>query len=278
MNSNGKNILIVDDDTKATRAMAIRLQAAGYDVQTANDGITARQLAETNPPDLIISDILMPEGTGFAMSHRLQQISFNVPVLFVTASKDAKLRTAAKEFGGVGFVEKPYAAETLLAAVARALADRKSIARMAGAPVDRDPFGRKRILVVEDDPKIALSLSVRLRAADYDVATASDAATAANAVVMLWPDAIVMDITLPDGDGCTLGAQIKKLIPAHMPVIFITASKQPGLRERALEAGAAAFFEKPFNAVDLLVTIRNLTKSDPQTGPAPSASAAGNRL
>ena len=114
----------------------------------------------------------------------------------------------------------------------------------------------KKILIVEDDPNIAKALSIRLKNAGYEVNVAPDALTAVETAVKRVPDLVLLDISLPAGDGFTVAERIQSLIPTATPLIFLTASKKPGLREKAKELGAAAFFQKPYEADDLLGAIQ----------------------
>ena len=61
---------------------------------------------------------------------------------------------------------------------------------------------------------------------------------------------------MPAGNGFSVAERIQALIPTPTPIIFLTASKQAGLQERAQELGAVAFFEKPYEAADLLAAIK----------------------
>jgi len=71
------------------------------------------------------------------------------------------------------------------------------------------------------------------------------------------PDLVLLDICLPAGDGFLVAERIQSLLPALTPVIFLTASRQPGLREEAMALGAAGFLEKPFEVEELIATIRD---------------------
>jgi DNA-binding response OmpR family regulator len=114
-----------------------------------------------------------------------------------------------------------------------------------------------KILVVEDDKNIALALAVRLRAVGYDVVTAPDAILAVSLALKHRPELILLDLLMPGGNGFVVAERIQDLeTMLGVPCIFITASKQPGLREQARRLGAAGFFEKPYDAGDLLATIR----------------------
>jgi len=276
-------ILIIDDDAKITQALEIRLKLAGYEVLTAADGVSGLKLAMECKPDLVIADIMMPVGGGFSVAYRLREKAPEVPVIFITASKKAGLREMANDLGAVGFIEKPYQSEELLAAVTLALKGRSpspvtpeqppepqsTAHRMAttgsNSPVTHPDTpkppakitGRNKILIVEDDRKIALALALRLRAAGQDVILAYDAISALDSVIKNQPDMVLLDICLPGGSGLVVAERIQNLAPRFTPIIFLTASRQPGLREKAMALGAAGFLEKPFEADELIVAIQN---------------------
>ncbi|MFK7887121.1 MAG: response regulator [Gammaproteobacteria bacterium] len=110
----------------------------------------------------------------------------------------------------------------------------------------------KKVLLVEDDPRVASAISIALRAMGYEVLTASDAVLAIAQARRGQPDVVVLDINLPGGDGFMVAQRLKNLAQtATVPIIVITASKQTGMRERAMEAGAMHFLEKPFGVTDL---------------------------
>jgi CheY-like chemotaxis protein len=110
----------------------------------------------------------------------------------------------------------------------------------------------KTVLLVDDDNIFLLGMGVRLKSMGYTVCTAKDAANAVSAVRKNSPDVVVLDVSLPAGDGFLVAHRLQSLIgSATTPIIFITASEKPDLRERAMNAGAAAFLNKPFDATTL---------------------------
>ena len=113
----------------------------------------------------------------------------------------------------------------------------------------------KKILIVEDDRKIAMTLALRLRTSGYEVSIAYDALSGLNTAVKLRPDLVLLDISMPAGDGFSVAERIQSLVPSFTPFIFLTASKRSEFRQKAGELGAAAFFEKPYDAKELLATI-----------------------
>jgi len=110
----------------------------------------------------------------------------------------------------------------------------------------------KTVLLVDDDNTILLGVGVRLKSMGYTVYTAKDAVSAVSAVVKHKPDVVVLDISLPAGDGFLVSDRLQTLVgSAATPIIFMTASENPTLRERAMKLGAAAFLMKPFAATTL---------------------------
>jgi CheY-like chemotaxis protein len=110
----------------------------------------------------------------------------------------------------------------------------------------------KSVLLVDDDNAILLGTGVRLKNMGYTVYTAEDAVSAVSAARKIEPDVVVLDISLPAGDGFLVAERLQKLIgSAATPIIFITASDNPALRERAQKLGAVGFLRKPFDATAL---------------------------
>lgn len=122
-----------------------------------------------------------------------------------------------------------------------------------------------RILLVEDDPRIGQALMARLKHEGYEVYLAKDAITAVSEARKTSPDVAILDISLPGGDGFDVARRIDVVLPnGRVPKIFITASKEPGLRKLALEAGGVAFIEKPFTSRDLRAALElAITPAEP---------------
>jgi CheY-like chemotaxis protein len=133
----------------------------------------------------------------------------------------------------------------------------------------------KTVLMVEDDPKIALAFGVRLKSMGYTVVTAGDAVNAVSQVRKCKPDVILLDISLPGGDGFLVAERVHHLVGfSATPIIFITASQRPDLRERAMALGAAAFLQKPFYATELADAIESALAPSDSWAPYAEATAA----
>lgn len=119
----------------------------------------------------------------------------------------------------------------------------------------------KRILIVEDDTRVAKALEVRIRSAGYATALAGDCSSGVAVFTKTKPDLVLLDINIPGGSGFSVAEKIQTLSRKPIPIVFITASKQPEFIERARELGASGFLEKPYEpaqVLTLLETVLNL--------------------
>ena len=113
-------ILIVDDEPAILEAMAILLADEGYPVQTAPSGQVALEMIDYEPPDLLITDVLMPGLDGWALLARVRERTPDLPVIVISAieRRDTRQREVLITDHTV-FLRKPFALETLLALVHR---------------------------------------------------------------------------------------------------------------------------------------------------------------
>lgn len=259
-----KTILIIEDDQNITAALEVRLKNAGYLTCTAGDALTGFSRALQTLPDLIVLDISLPAGDGLSIAQKLRahQLTRSIPFVFVTGNRNPELRERVMDLGAAGLFDKPYDPAELLAVIGLALGEtgmfRRPIARYTPPAEDPAAPGRgpaKKVLIVEDDEKIALALSLRLQSAGYVTSTALDAVSGVHSALSVNPDLVLLDISLPAGNGFTVAERVRRSASANIPIIFLTASKQPGFRERALELGAAGYFEKPYEAEALMTAV-----------------------
>jgi excisionase family DNA binding protein len=118
-------------------------------------------------------------------------------------------------------------------------------------PVALVRHGRARILVVDDEASIRDLLAKTLALAEYDVDTASDAATALSRVRTSEYDLLIADLRMPGMDGLTLVRQVKG-IRAELPVIIITGFSSETSAIEAVNLGVAGYLRKPFRVPEVL--------------------------
>lgn len=110
-------ILVIDDEPDLVRFIRRALETDGHQVQVALDGADGLRMAMTEPPELIVLDLLMPGVDGHAILSAMTKSHPEVPILVLSAVADLKARVEVLDAGAVDFVAKPFAVRELLARV-----------------------------------------------------------------------------------------------------------------------------------------------------------------
>jgi two-component system, OmpR family, KDP operon response regulator KdpE len=111
-----------------------------------------------------------------------------------------------------------------------------------------------RVLVVDDEPQILRALRASLRGAGYEVETADTAAGALTAAALAPPDAVILDLVLPDGRGTDVTRELRTW--STVPVIVLSVVGEESEKVAALDAGADDYVTKPFGVDELLARLR----------------------
>jgi two-component system cell cycle response regulator len=118
-----------------------------------------------------------------------------------------------------------------------------------------------KILVIDDQPDSILILREHLRRAGYDVYTAASGKAGLELAVQVKPDAILLDIMMPDMDGYEVCGALQSCIEtAIIPILFVSARIQPEDIQEGLSAGAADYIKKPVEFVELLARIASIIR------------------
>jgi two-component system KDP operon response regulator KdpE len=132
------------------------------------------------------------------------------------------------------------------------------------------------VLVVDDDPAMRRTLSINLRARDYEVETAGDGRSALQVVDERMPDLVLLDLGLPDLDGIAVLTQLRSF--TQVPVIVVSARTESDDKVEALDLGADDFITKPFSIEELLARIRSTSRRAGREEPDLVVEAGGLRL
>jgi len=125
-------ILIVDDSQLDLEMLAHLLMANGYKIVAAQTGAKALKLIQSNPPDLILLDMVMPLMDGISVCSQLkeQETTRKIPVIFITASSGIQNKIEAFQVGGVDYIVKPFIQEEVLARINVHLKLKKALERL----------------------------------------------------------------------------------------------------------------------------------------------------
>lgn len=112
-------ILVVDDDPGIVRLVRSYLEQAGFKVQSAFDGATARRLIRNERPDLVILDLMLPDDDGFEIARALRSdpATANLPIIMLTARVDDTDRIVGLELGADDYIVKPFNPREVVARV-----------------------------------------------------------------------------------------------------------------------------------------------------------------
>jgi len=120
------------------------------------------------------------------------------------------------------------------------------------------PVARARVLVVDDEPAMLRALRINLRVREYDVTTAGTGREALAEASRRPPDAVILDLGLPDMDGIEVIGGLRGW--SRAPVIVLSGRAGPGDKIAALDAGADDYVTKPFSMEELLARLRAMLR------------------
>lgn len=124
-------ILVIDDEPELVKFVERALVAVGHVVTTAHDGAVGLGLALSDPPDLVVLDLVMPGVDGRHVLRALQAARSDIKILVLSADADVRARVELLEAGAVDFLAKPFAIRELLARVSVRVAEPEPVAAPA---------------------------------------------------------------------------------------------------------------------------------------------------
>ena len=118
-----KNILVIEDDVSVRTLLEKSLSSKGYEITVAKDGLEGLTMLETESPDLIIVDIMMPrvDGMTFVKAIKGYDNTKPIPVIFLTAKNDPKSMIEGINVGARFYITKPFQLDELVSKVEKAL-------------------------------------------------------------------------------------------------------------------------------------------------------------
>ncbi len=117
--SNGKTVLLIDDDNEIVASMRAVLESKGFRILSASDGNAGLAIAERENPDLIVVDMMMPKKSGFLVVEKIKRGNEAPPMIMITANEGSRHRAYAELLGVDTYLRKPFAMEKLVDEVRR---------------------------------------------------------------------------------------------------------------------------------------------------------------
>ena len=117
-------IVLIEDDREISSTLYSVLEGAGYKVFPAPNGIDGQRLIQAEQPDLVVTDMMMPRMGGYPVLEHFRDKQDAPPVIMITANEGGRHKAYAEMLGVSDYLRKPFAMESLLEAVRRALGEK----------------------------------------------------------------------------------------------------------------------------------------------------------
>ena len=254
-------IVLCDDDLGIRTVVSESLQRYGYNVLPAENGEEAIRLAANAQVSAVLLDLYMPGMTGWETLQRMKDTpeiaEIPVIVLSVLSPNESSINTSRIAASAQGWVQKPYNEHLLLAELARVL---------------RSGEGPARVLLVEDDVDLA---SVVMTGFDESSVQFEHAHTGQAAIRMCQsrrPDLVILDLSLPDGDGFSLVEWMRRQPEMRtLPLVVYSGREVSEMEKSQLRLGPTQFLTKakvqPKDVEELVLKI--VHRGRPKAGRAP---------
>lgn len=254
-----KKVLIVDDDVKQVGILSALCLEVGCQVFVLNSPSLLDQYLERETPDIIIMDIVFPEGqqAGIDVIKKMQSVVANkIPVIFTSSRSDLASRIKASRAGGVAYASKPIIPDEL----------KQQLKRIANYE-----HSKVKILIVDDDVQVTELISSVLEKKGYVCSSCHRPAEIIHHLETFKPSLILLDINMPTIKGSELlvilGQEEKY---ARIPTLVISSDVSAANVALAINNGANGFIPKPVdfdllsNSIYSLVHRRKNVESSPE--------------
>ncbi|MDJ0703331.1 MAG: response regulator [Leptolyngbyaceae cyanobacterium MO_188.B28] len=239
-------LLVVDEDAGLTNQLKGYASAWGLEVEAANNPAEARQLMETDCPDVVLMDVVFSNLTedGFSLLAEIAAIHPPVPVLVFTALESLADRVKAVRFGGTGFLHKPLPTTRVLEAITQMR--------------QKDQASEAHLLIVDDDPQLLDILRTLLEPWGFNITFLSDPRQFWHVLEQTSPDLLILDVEMPDFSGVDL-CRVVRQDPRwrELPILVLSAHTDVETRQSVFSAGADEYISKPIVAPELITRVVN---------------------
>ncbi|MDO8804738.1 MAG: response regulator [Elusimicrobiota bacterium] len=219
-------ILAVEDNPAILDFYREFFAEAGFEIQTAEDAISAITKQQQFKADLIILDLNIPAGGGIKVFETLRHHLMDpVPIIFSTGKPE--MLPNVTNLHNVSVIRKPTDPQVLLAEVRRILPERAAQAPDPNPPPPpQAPAVIFKILVVDDDISILQLYTEILSKIGFEIQTAEDAIGAVTKYQSFKPDLIILDVDMPAGGGRKVFERLRLQLASSTPILFSTGSPE----------------------------------------------------
>ena len=231
-----EKILIIEDEGTVRTMLTSKLQSVGYQVFEADDGDSGYQIAQSMRPDLIISDILMPQMDGNQLMKKLKESPFGKDIPFIILSARSQMQDYFELMEVDDFIVKPFDMTDLLERIEKVL--NKYRQKLS----DDNLIEKKRILIFDDEDKPYQEFRTILMEHHYEVNQAKTLDECLREANLIKPDIVALRFLLNRVSGDKLVTALKEMPPLTSVPMVVYSRKDRGWEEKIVcDAGATSF-------------------------------------
>jgi signal transduction histidine kinase/CheY-like chemotaxis protein len=250
-----RTVLVIDDDARAAELLAIYLREAGFRMVTARDGERGLEEARRVKPAAIVLDLLLPGMDGWEVLRNLKadDETSGIPVLMASIVEDGEVALA---LGAVDYIIKPVRRDLLIQSL-----DRLELG---------DRLTRRAVVLAVDDDEAALDLYESALSGSYTVLRAAHGQEGLRLALEHRPDAILLDIVMPDMDGFEVAFRLRAdERMREIPVLVVTSEELGPDDKRRLGSNVRGVMEKGPDALERFQDwLRRMTARDAERSAA----------
>ncbi len=238
-------VLLVEDDETVRRLLEKIVRKEGFEVLTAENGQVGLEIFQKELPDIVITDLKMPEVDGLEVLHTVRRLSPNTQVIVVTAFHETDSAIVALREGALDYIKKPIDLDSLILALGRAKEKIVELSKLVSYPT---------ILVVEDDETNLKRLTRVLEKENWQVFAAADGEKGFDIFKKNKIDIALLDIKIPKKDGLQLFHDMRKITTDFETIIFSGYGDEKSAVQ-AMRDGASNFLKKPLDLDQVIIAV-----------------------
>lgn len=238
-------ILIIEDDESQRNQLARIVHKEGFEVMTAENGRIGLEIFERDHPDIILTDLRMPEIDGMEVMHRIKRSTPHVQVILVTAFGDSDTVITALREGVLDYLKKPLDLELLSIVLGKAKEKVAEYKKTVPCP---------SLLIAEDEESARIGLRKMLEKEGWVIFEARDGEEAIAVFGRTKIDIVLLDIQMPKKGGLQALQEMRE-ISDDFEVIVFTGYGDESTVVQAMRGGAINFIKKPVDLDQLTLLV-----------------------
>jgi len=251
-------LLLVDDEEEFLLATSQALSRRGFEVSVAPNGVTALDLIEEQPFDVVVLDVKMPDINGLEVFNQIRVRIPEMPVVILTGHPSIHDAFDTSRHGIADYISKPVDMEELASKARKAVADSRRRAGSSKPSAEAAVVTQAiDVMIVDDEVDLLDSLQKVFKRRNLNTVTAESGPAALAMLEERLVDVMVLDVKMPGMDGLQVLRRVKDKYPS-VQVILLSGHPSVDAATKGIKLGASEYLKKPPDIDELVTTINRL--------------------